>query len=171
MAGFFKFVSRLSRFVFWIAGGILFVMMMLTVVDVILRYMGKSVAGTYELVSFAGALTVGFAIAQTSLDNGHVYVDILTDHVGPALRKALIFCTKLAGALVFLLLAWSFTLKGLELYRSQEVSMTLHIPFYPVAYGLCVCSIIEFFVLFSEAIKTVFFPGISAGIVEVKKDE
>jgi TRAP-type C4-dicarboxylate transport system, small permease component len=169
MEGFFKIVSRLSRFIFWVAGAILFVMMMLTVVDVILRYMGKSVAGTYELVSFAGALTVGFAIAQTSLDGGHVYVDLLTDRVGPVWRKVLIFCTKLAGALVFLLLAWSFILKGNELYESQEVSMTLHIPFYPVAYGLCACSIIETFVLLSEAIKAVFFPVNGANIAEVKK--
>jgi TRAP-type C4-dicarboxylate transport system permease small subunit len=171
MESFFRFVSRLSRFLFWVAGAILFVMMMLTVVDVILRYAGKSIAGTYELVSFAGALTVGFAIAQTSLDGGHVYVDILTDHVGPALKKALIFCTKLAGTLVFLLLAWSFMFKGIELYGSQEVSMTLHIPFYPVAYGLCVCSVIEALVLLAEAIRTVFFPEMGVAIVEVKKDE
>ncbi len=157
MEGFFKFVSRLSKFIFWVGGGILFVMMMLTVIDVILRYLGKSFAGTYELVSFAGALTVGLAVAQTSLDDGHVYVDLITDRAGPGLKKVLITCTKLAGAAVFLLLAWSFTMKGTELYKSKEVSMTLHIPFYPVAYGLTVCSVIEAFVLVSEAVKAVFY--------------
>jgi TRAP-type C4-dicarboxylate transport system permease small subunit len=171
MEGFFRFVSRLSRFLFWVAGVILFVMMMLTVIDVILRYLGKSVAGTYELVSFAGALTVGFAIAQTSLDGGHVYVDILTDHVSPILKKVLIFCTKTAGAMIFLLLAYSFMFKGIELYGSQEVSMTLHIPFYPVAYGLCVCSVIEAFVLFLEAIRAAFFSGNVVNLAEVKSDE
>jgi TRAP-type C4-dicarboxylate transport system permease small subunit len=170
MEGFFKFVARLSKFIFWVGGGILFVMMMLTVVDVILRYLGKSVAGTYELVSFAGALTVGLAVAQTSIDGGHVYVDILTEYVGPSFRRCLITCTKLAGAAVFLLLAWSFTLKGMELYKGKEVSMTLHIPFYPVAYGLCVCSVIEAFVLFSEAIKAAFYSGNNAGKAEVKDE-
>ncbi len=169
MEGFFRFISRLSRFLFWVGGAILFVMMLLTVIDVILRYIGKSVVGTYELVSFAGALTVGFAIAQTSLDGGHVYVDILTDRVSPGWKKVLVCFTKLAGTLVFLLLAWSFMMKGIELYRSQEVSMTLHIPFYPVAYGLCLCSIIEAFVLFSGAIKAVFFSGNGTSNAEVKK--
>jgi hypothetical protein len=60
---------------------------------------------------------------------------------------------------------------GIELYGSQEVSMTLHIPFYPVAYGLCVCSVIEALVLLAEAIRTVFFPEMGVAIVEVKKDE
>jgi TRAP-type C4-dicarboxylate transport system permease small subunit len=170
MEAFFRFVSRLSRFIFWIGGALLFLMMLLTVIDVILRYLGKSVVGTYELVSFAGALTVGLAIAQTSLDDGHVYVDMLTGYVGPGWRKTLIFCTKMAGAAVFLLLAWSFILKGTELYRSNEVSMTLHVPFYPVAYGLCVCSIIESFVLFSEAIKAVFFSGNGANNAEVSDE-
>jgi TRAP-type C4-dicarboxylate transport system permease small subunit len=170
MEGFFKFVSRVSRFIFWVGAAILFVMMLLTVIDVILRYLGKSIAGTYELVSFAGALTVGFAIAQTSLDDGHVYVDMLTEYVGPGWRKTLIFCTKMAGAAVFLLIAWSFILKGTELYKSNEVSMTLHVPFYPVAFGLCACSIMESFVLFSAAIKAVFFSGNSAIKAEVSDE-
>jgi TRAP-type C4-dicarboxylate transport system permease small subunit len=170
MEGFFKFVSRVSRFIFWVGAAILFVMMLLTVIDVILRYLGKSIAGTYELVSFAGALTVGFAIAQTSLDDGHVYVDMLTEYVGPGWRKTLIFCTKTAGAAVFLLIAWSFILKGTELYKSNEVSMTLHVPFYPVAFGLCACSIMESLVLFSAAIKAAFFSGNSAIKAEVSDE-
>ena len=167
MDGFYRFISRLSRFIFWVAGVILVFMMLITVVDVILRYFGKSVPGTYELVSFAGALVVGFAIAQTSLDKGHVYVDLLSDRVSLGVRRSLLALTKTAGGLFFLLLAWSFLGKGNELYSSKEVSMTLHIPFYPVAYGLCFCSVAEAFVLFSEAVKAIFYPG---DIVEVKDE-
>lgn len=167
MDGFYRFISRLSRLIFWVAGGILVFMMLITVMDVILRYFGKSVPGTYELVSFAGALVVGFAIAQTSLDKGHVYVDLLADRVGLGVRRSLLALTKTAGGLFFLLLAWSFLGKGNELYASKEVSMTLHIPFYPVAYGLCFCAVAEAFVLFSEAVKAIFYPR---DIVEVKDE-
>jgi len=73
--------------------------------------------------------------------------------------------------MIFLLLAYSFMFKGIELYGSQEVSMTLHIPFYPVAYGLCVCSVIEAFVLFLEAIRAAFFSENGANLAEVKSDE
>lgn len=153
MEGYYKFISWLSTLIFWISGCILIFMMMITVSDVILRYFSKSIAGTYELVSFAGALVVGFAIARTTLDEGHVFVDLLIDKIGQGGKDFFRFLTKTAGALLFILIAWSFYDKGNELFASKEVSMTLHIPFYPVAYGLSFCSIVEAFVLFSESLK------------------
>ncbi|HOJ43905.1 MAG TPA: TRAP transporter small permease [Syntrophorhabdaceae bacterium] len=153
MGGYYKFISWLSNFIFWISGCILVFMMMITVSDVILRYFSKSIAGTYELVSFAGALLVGFAIARTTLDEGHVFVDLLIDKIGERGKNFFRFITKIAGGILFVLMAWSFYDKGNELFASNEVSMTLHIPFYPVAYGLSLCAIIEAFVLFSESFK------------------
>jgi len=153
MENYYKFISWVSSFIFWISGCILVFMMLITVSDVILRYFSKSIAGTYELVSFAGALVVGFAIARTTLDEGHVFVDLLIDKIGQGGKNFFRFLTKIAGAFIFLLIAWSFYDKGNELFASQEVSMTLHIPFYPVAYGLSFCSIVEAFVLFSESFK------------------
>ncbi len=158
MSSYFKFISRLSRFIFWVSGIILLFMMMITVIDVILRYIGKSIPGTYELVSFAGALVVGLAIAQTSIDKAHVFVDIITEHLSRFWARVFYFSTKIGGGFIFLLIALSFLLKGNELFTSNEVSMTLHIPFYPVAYGLCICSVLESLVLFSEALKAIFFP-------------
>lgn len=156
MEGYYKFISWLSTLIFWISGCILVFMMMITVSDVILRYFSKSIAGTYELVSFAGALVVGFAIARTTLDEGHVFVDLLIDKIGRGGKDFFRFLTKFIGALLFLLIAWSFYDKGKELFISKEVSMTLHIPFYPVAFGLSFCSIVEAFVLFSETIQVIF---------------
>jgi len=156
MEGYYKFISRLSTLIFWISGCVLVFMMIITVCDVILRYFSKSIAGTYELVSFAGALLVGFAIARTTLDEGHVFVDLLVDKIGQGGKDFFRFITKFAGFLLFSLIAWSFYDKGNELFASQEVSMTLHIPFYPVAYGLSFCSLVEAFVLFSESFKVFF---------------
>jgi TRAP-type C4-dicarboxylate transport system permease small subunit len=155
MQTFLLFVRRVSRFTNWVGGVILVLMMLLTVVDVVLRYLGKGFTGTFELMSFGGALVVGFAIAQTSLDNGHVNVDILTQGLGVRAGRICLVVTKLIGITMFLLLAWSFFMKGNELFAAGEVSLTLHVPFYPVAYGLGLCSIVECLVLLCDILKSV----------------
>ena len=66
---------------------LLTLMMLLTTIDVILRYLGRPITGTFELMSFAGALVTGFALAQTSLDGAHVNVDILTEAVSDKEEK------------------------------------------------------------------------------------
>ncbi|MCX7857112.1 MAG: TRAP transporter small permease [Deltaproteobacteria bacterium] len=153
MEGYYKFITGLGRFIFWIAGIILLFMMFITVIDVLLRYFSKSIAGTYELVSFAGALLVGFAIAKTTMDEAHVTVDLLIEKIPPAGKKIFRVLTRIAGGLLFLLISWSFFEKGKELFVSKEVSMTLHIPFSPVAFGLGFCALIEAVLLFSDSLR------------------
>jgi TRAP-type C4-dicarboxylate transport system permease small subunit len=94
-------------------------------------------------MSFGGALVVGFALAQSSLDNAHVNVDIITQLLGERSGRILFIFTRLLGIAFFLLLAWSCFLKGNELYTGGEVSLTLRVPFYPVAYALALCSLAE----------------------------
>ena len=103
MEKFFLFTQKFSR-IANIAGGVILVaMMLLTVVDVVLRYLGKPISGTYELMAFSGALVIGFAIAQASLDDAHVSVDIITVKLPAGARTALLFLTKLMAFVLFAL--------------------------------------------------------------------
>jgi TRAP-type C4-dicarboxylate transport system permease small subunit len=109
-------------------------------------------------MSFAGALVAGLAIAQTSLDGAHVNVDMLTQVLHPQQRDVVLVFTKLVGTAIFALLAWALFLKGTDLYKMKEVSQTLHAPYYPIAYGLSFCSLVECLVLIFDILKTIF-PG------------
>jgi len=131
-------------------------MMLLTVVDVILRYLGRPITGTFELMSFAGALVVGLALAQTSLDGAHVNVDILTQAMSVGNQKIFLVFNRLIGIGIFVLLAWSLFDKGNDLYKTGEVSLTLQVPYYPVAYGLSFCCLVEALVLFSNLCEGLF---------------
>ncbi len=51
------------------------------VADVILREFKMPIVGTYEIVSLLGAIVIGFAIPQTSLERGHVLMDFLTERL------------------------------------------------------------------------------------------
>ncbi len=146
-------IRGLSKYLNWVGCMVLVAMMLLTVVDVILRWMRMGITGTFELMSFGGALVVGFAIAKTSIDGAHVSVDVLTQVLGKGTNRILFILTRAMGIVFFLFLGWGLFLKGNELFASGEVSLTLHVPFYPVAWALAICSVVEALFLFANLIK------------------
>lgn len=143
------FVLRLSKVTRVVGGVTLACMMFLTVIDVILRYLGKPITGTYELVSLGGAIVIGCSIPQSSVDNHNVSVEFLVESFTVSIRKTLAICTRFMGIGLFLLLAYGLVVKANELYRAEEVSNTLRIPFYVMGYGLGICAFIEALVLIS----------------------
>jgi TRAP-type C4-dicarboxylate transport system permease small subunit len=155
MQGFLRLTSGFSKTLNVLGAALLTLMMLLTVVDVVLRYLGKPITGTFELMSFAGAMVTGFALAQTSLDGAHVNVDILTEALSGKGKRILEVFNRLLGIGIFSLLAWALLDKGNDLYRTGEVSLTLHVPYYPVAYGLSFCCLVECLVLLSAIFKVI----------------
>ena len=153
MDKFFVFTARFSKILNVVGGALLVLMMLLTVVDVVLRYLGRPITGTYELMAFSGALVIGFAIAQASLDDAHVSVDMVTDRLSLSNRAALLFITKLMSLILFALISLALFAKGSDLYRTGEVSLTLRVPYYPVAYGLALCGFAECLVLLSDIMR------------------
>ncbi|MBP1748455.1 MAG: TRAP-type C4-dicarboxylate transport system, small permease component [Deltaproteobacteria bacterium] len=140
-------VRKFSGWMNGLGGIVLFLMMMLTVVDVALRIFWKPITGTYELVAMAGAVVIGFAIPQTSWDNAHIFVDFLLENRSRATKIAFGCFTKLMGVILFLLLGWYLLMKANHLFKSGDVSLTLQIPYYPVAYGLAFCAFLQALVL------------------------
>jgi TRAP-type C4-dicarboxylate transport system permease small subunit len=150
MSGFITMCKKISGWMNNLAGFVLFFMMMLTVVDVVLRFFGTAIVGTYELVAVAGAIVIGFAVPATSLDRAHVYVDFLIEGRSRAVRNGFFIATRILGIALFGLLSYRLCLKGFHLYKSGEVSLTLHIPYFPAAFGLAFCFFIQFFALISD---------------------
>ncbi len=147
------FIESFGNSLAVIAGIGLTFMMMITVCDVILRYLGKPIPGTYELVAFSGVVVIGFAIAYTSLQKAHVYVDFLIERMPKKSRNALLVFTRLISIGFFAMLGVCLIGDGLSLYQTGEVSPTLKLPFYPIAFGLGVCSFTQCLVLFGEIIR------------------
>ncbi len=121
-------------------------MMLLTVTDVILRAVGRPFVGTYEVVALLLALVIGFCFPSVSLDRGNVYMEVVLDRVSPRKRAILNTFTRILGIILFAFIAYNLLTVGKEFHRSGEVTATLRIPFYPVAYSVAVCCMIECFV-------------------------
>jgi TRAP-type C4-dicarboxylate transport system permease small subunit len=153
MEALLKTVLRLSRSTSVIAEVTLTIMMLLTVSDVILRSFNRPILGTYELVAFLGAVTIGFSVPITSWMRGHVNVDLFLTRSSRKVRNIVIIWTRCLGIALFLLISWRLVKYGMNLQRAAEVSMTLRMPFYPVAYGLAIPFLVQCLVLFCDILK------------------
>jgi TRAP-type C4-dicarboxylate transport system permease small subunit len=148
-------VGRLSRFINVIAGVAITFIMLLTVLDVILRSFRRPIVGTYELVAFSGAVVVGFAIPLTSWMRGHIYVDFFTGKLPKTARTLFNLATRGMAIGLFFLIGWNLVKMGMDLQQSGEVSLTLQLPFYPVAYGVAVSCFVQCLVLMMDMVKIV----------------
>jgi len=153
MGRFVNQVERLSRFINDIAGVSLIFLMFLTLADVLLRSFKMPIVGTYELVAFSGAVVIGFSVPLTSLVRGHIYVDFLILKFSPKVRNAFNIATRCMVLILFILIGCNLIRYGMALHRSGEVSLTLNIPFYPIAYGIGICCFIQCLVMFCDMVK------------------
>jgi TRAP-type C4-dicarboxylate transport system permease small subunit len=153
MNGFLNKIKGLSRVFNVIAGISLTFLMLLTVMDVILRALKRPIVGTYELVAFSGAVVIGFAVPLTSWLRGHIFVDFFILRFSQKVRNIFNITTRCLVIVLFFLIGWNLIKYGMDLQKSGEVSLTLQMPFYPVAYGVAVCCFVQCLVLICDVIK------------------
>lgn len=159
MKSLLRMVAKLSTSMDGVGGVILVVMMLLTVIDVVLRVWGRPITGTYELVAVSGAMVIGFAIPQTTRENAHIAVDILIYGQSKLFKDVFFVGTKLLGVVLFLVLAYFLYKKGNHLLAQGDVSQTLQIPAYPVAYVMAFCFFVESVVLLFEIPRRFYREG------------
>ena len=146
-------IEKLSKWMQAVSCVALTCLMLLTTIDVIGRSFGHPVIGTYELVGLGGAVVIGFAIPITSWIRGHIFVDTFYRNFSKPVQNGFNVATRLISLVLFVLIGWNLFKLGYELQTAGEVTLTRHIPFYPVAYGLAVCCFIQCLVLICDIMK------------------
>jgi TRAP-type C4-dicarboxylate transport system permease small subunit len=145
-----KFVSKVLNS---IAGIAVTVMMLLTVADVLLRAGGHPIIGTFEIVALLLALVIGFGIPQVSLDKGHVYMEVLLEKLSKRAKNVMNTFTRVLCLGLFAFIGVNLFNVGARFHSSGEVSATIKIPFYPVAYGVAVCCLLECCVFIFDIVR------------------
>ena len=153
MRGLIKFASLSSRVLNWVAGFSLVGMMFLTCTDIVMRLFRRPIPGTYEIVGFLGAMVAGFALAQTTIERGHVAVQVVVTRFSPRWQKIIYLITHLLSILLFALLAWECMRYGNDFRVSGEVSLTIRIPFYPVVFGIAFSAAVVCLVLIVDILQ------------------
>jgi TRAP-type C4-dicarboxylate transport system permease small subunit len=153
MNRFMTIIYRLDISFQIVAGIVLAFMMGVTLTDVVLRFFGKPIVGSIELVCFSGAVVVGFAIPYSSWSKAHVYVDFLQDRFSARAWSVLRVFTRAVGIILFLFIGVNFIFYGLNLMKTGEVSPGLKIPYYPIPFGLALSCFLESLTLFCDLLK------------------
>jgi len=139
-------LSELLRKFLMIAAGVsLLGLTLLATANVALRIFRVPVGGTYEVVSFLGAIVTAGALGYTQKRRHHIVVDILSDKYPPGVKRAVDRVSHVIMFLLFSVVSWQTAAYGGRLIRAGEVSETLKIPFHPfvflVALGFAVLAL------------------------------
>ena len=153
MAGPFNILRFISKIMNIIAGIAVTFMMLLTVADVLLRAGAHPIIGTFEVVALSLALVVGFSIPQVSLDRGHVAMDFLSGKLSQKGKNVMNTFTRVLCLILFALIGYNLFNVAARFHASGEVSPTIKLPFYPVAYGVAVCCLLECFVFIFDIVR------------------
>jgi len=113
-----------------IAGGLaIFAMALLVAASVSGRaLLGRPVPGDFEIVGIGIGLAVFAILPWCQITRGNVLVDFFMSRASPRARAV---CDAIGAGLflvIAILLTWRLALGGLDMYRYQELSMTIGFP-------------------------------------------
>jgi TRAP-type C4-dicarboxylate transport system permease small subunit len=115
----------------------LFIMMCLTVVDVIGRYVFNSpILGAFEMTEFLVLITVFSFLGYAQAQKSHVTVDIIFDRFPRSARQTISIINYLVSLIVVFVIAWMGFEKAVETYHTGEKPLNLSVPDYPFIFFL-----------------------------------
>jgi TRAP-type C4-dicarboxylate transport system permease small subunit len=153
MDSLFDILQKVSKILNGIAAAAVSFMMFLTVADVLLRAGGHPLVGPYEIVALTLAVVIGFALPQVQLDKGHVFMEILLDRLTKKSKAIMNTFTRVLSFLIFVLIGYNLIGIAGELRASGEVSPTIKLPFYPVAFAAGICCFLVCLVLIFHMVQ------------------
>jgi TRAP-type C4-dicarboxylate transport system permease small subunit len=128
-------LSELLRKGMMIVGGVsLLAITLLATMNVALRIFQVPVSGSYEVVSFLGAIVTAGALGYTQKRKDHIVVDILSDKFPSKVKRVLDRVSYLLILVFFSIVSWQTFVYGKRLMRTGELSETLKIAYYPFVF-------------------------------------
>ena len=133
-----NFSHRLDGFLGVIGATVLFGMMMLTFVDVIMRYVfNASLRGAFEITELLMVILIYAGLPIVSRHDLHVTTDLIDRFLTPRVRRAFDVIGQLICAAVLFGAAWLIWVKAGKLASLRDTTAALHIALAPFVYLMC----------------------------------
>jgi TRAP-type C4-dicarboxylate transport system permease small subunit len=150
-----KIINNIAKVLLAVSAAILTLMMLLTALDVVMRYKFKlPIPGAFELAEYMMAFIVPFAIAYCAEQNGHVSVELFFKKLPKYLQKTLQFTVQLLTMAFAAIMTWQNILYIGETCSDHLASSVLLIPTWPfiipVAIGMGIYALAILFQLFQS---------------------
>jgi TRAP-type C4-dicarboxylate transport system permease small subunit len=121
------------------ASAILLAMMLLTVVDVVARYLFKRpVRGAFEVTELMLVVLIFAGLPLVSYGDEHAVMDFIDRALRPAGSRALWRAVQVASAAFMFLLAWLVWLKADRIWAYRDATDVLRIVYGPFVYFMAV---------------------------------
>lgn len=121
----------------------IFAMMAVTCADVVLRRFGASVPGAYDIVRLAGGVVVAMALPRTTAVKGHVAIEYFFHRLSSSGRLVVDSLMRALQSVGFLYAAVALARKGASLLSEGEVTPTLQIPVFWLAWLMAVSCLLS----------------------------
>jgi TRAP-type transport system small permease protein len=126
-----QLADRVQRTQLWLAASALVILMMVTVLDVFMRYLfNRPIRASLETVEVMLLVFVFNGMAAAFFGRRHIVIDLLDGVLGPRITSVLIRVADVLSVLCLLLLAWAMRLPASQAYQYGDVKMELPIPIY-----------------------------------------
>jgi TRAP-type C4-dicarboxylate transport system permease small subunit len=121
------------------ASAVLLAMMLLTVVDVVGRYvLNRPVRGAFEVTELMLVVLIFAGLPLVSYSDQHAVMDFVDRLLGPAGQRALWRAVQAACAAFMFLLAWLLWLKADRIWAYRDATDVLRIVYGPFVYFMAV---------------------------------
>ncbi len=132
----------------YVAGAVLFALMLLTTADVAGRYFFDApITGVFDLTHFAVLIMTFLGFAYCGFRGGHVAIELIYDRLGPATARLLRRAIELVGCLLFAVIGWRTLVQSIDVRDFNEASQLLLIPYFPFYWLVAFGSILFAFVM------------------------
>ena len=127
----YRLAERLQRAQMRLAAAALVIMMLVTILDVFLRYLFNSpVRGSYEIVEATLVAFVFHGLAAGFFRRANIVIDVIDHIVGPRLVNALIRLSDILAVAVLVIFAWSMIGQAMQAYEYGDRKLELGLPIY-----------------------------------------
>ncbi len=153
-----RVVHSMSRRMCWISVLVISAMMGLTCADVVMRYFGHPIRGTYDIIGILGGIIIALSLSYSHVMGRQVAVESIFSRSHQIVQTIVnsVICLLSMGMIG--LIAWRCIVLGNNLWRTGRVSDTVRIPLFPFLYVLtfgctiyCLVLLIDFFKIFKKA--------------------
>jgi TRAP-type C4-dicarboxylate transport system permease small subunit len=124
-------VERLQRAQLRLASGALVVLMMITVVDVFLRYVfNRPIRGSYDIVECMLLIFVFHGMAAAFFGRRNIVIDLIDSFAAARIVAALIRIADVLSVVVLVLIFWAMITPAMQIYQYGDIKLDSNIPIY-----------------------------------------
>ncbi|MFH1059855.1 MAG: TRAP transporter large permease subunit [Pseudomonadota bacterium] len=151
-----KSINPLAAFINRIGAGLILLFVSVIAADVCMRYLlNYPIPGTVELTEFVLPLVVFLSVAYAAVEQRHVGIDLIYEHLGPRARAMSDVLTTVLSVYVISIITWRLFSYGLEQFVSEESGDILGLPHWPaIMIGVAGCVVLVL-VLMTRSLKSI----------------